>query len=106
MRLHHLLLALPFALAAQFSAASSDMDITDVTCTVGYINEVAQKEGLEKAQALAQSCIAAGYDDIEKQVKEAGDVLMDHYEAAKSYIGEKTDEYSEKAENIKKELMR
>lgn len=31
---------------------------------------------------------------------------MDHYEAAKSYIGEKTDEYSEKAENIKKELMR
>lgn len=106
MRLHHLLLALPFALAAQFSAASNDMDITDVTCTVGYINEVAQKEGLEKAQALAQSCIAAGYDDIEKQVKEAGDVIMDRYEAAKSFIGEKTDEYSEKAENIKKELMR
>lgn len=106
MRLHHLLLALPFALAAQFSAASNDMDITDVTCTVGYINEVAQKEGLEKAQALAQSCIAAGYDDIKKQVKEAGNTLMEHYEAAKSFIGEKTDEYSEKAENIKEELMR
>ena len=86
--------------------ASNDMDITDVTCTVSHINEVAQKEGLEKAQALAQSCIAAGYDDVEKQVKEAGNTLMDHYEAAKSFIGEKTDEYSEKAENIKKELMR
>ena len=111
MRLHHLLLVIPFALVSQLSIASNDMDITDVTCTVSHINEVAQKEGLEKAQALAQSwlaqsCIAAGYDDVEKQVKEAGNTLMDHYEAAKSYIGEKTDEYSEKAENIKKELMR
>ncbi len=106
MRLHHLLLVIPFALVSQLSIASNDMDITDVTCTVSHINEVAQKEGLEKAQALTQSCIAAGYDDVEKQVKEAGNTLMDHYEAAKSYIGEKTDEYSEKAENIKKELMR
>ena len=86
MRLHHLLLVIPFALVSQLSIASNDMDITDVTC--------------------AQSCIAAGYDDVEKQVKEASNTLMDHYEAAKSYIGEKTDEYSEKAENIKKELMR
>lgn len=106
MRLHHLLLVIPFALVSQLSIASNDMDITDVTCTVSHINEVAQKEGLEKAQALAQRCIAAGYDDVEKQVKEAGNTLMDHYEAAKSFIGEKTDEYSEKAENIKKELMR
>jgi len=106
MRLHHLLLVIPFALVSQLSIASNDMDITDVTCTVSHINEVAQKEGLEKAHALAQSCIAAGYDDVEKQVKEAGNTLMDHYEAAKSFIGEKTDEYSEKAENIKKELMR
>lgn len=106
MRLHHLLLVIPFALVSQLSIASNDMDITDATCTVSHINEVAQKKGLEKAQALAQSCIAAGYDDVEKQVKEAGNTLMDHYEAAKSYIGEKTDEYSEKAENIKKELMR
>ena len=106
MRLHHFLLVIPFALVSQLSIASNDMDITDVTCTVSHINEVAQKEGLEKAQALAKSCIAAGYDDVEKQVKEAGNTLMDHYEAAKSYIGEKTDEYSEKAENIKKELMR
>ena len=106
MRLHHFLLVIPFALVSQLSIASNDMDITDVTCTVSHINEVAQKEGFEKAQALAQSCIAAGYDDVEKQVKEAGNTLMDHYEAAKSYIGEKTDEYSEKAENIKKELMR
>ena len=106
MRLHHLLLVIPFALVSQLSIASNDMDITDVTCTVSHINEVAQKEGLEKAQVLAQICISAGYDDVEKQVKEAGNTLMDHYEAAKSYIGEKTDEYSEKAENIKKELMR
>ena len=53
MRLHHLLLVIPFALVSQLSIASTDMDITDVTCTVGHINEVAQKEGLEKAQALA-----------------------------------------------------
>ena len=104
MRLHHLLLVIPFALVSQLSIASNDMDITDVTCTVSHINEVAQKEGLENAQALAQSCIAAGYDDVEKQVKEAGNTLMDHYEAAKSYIGENTDESSEKAEHIKKEL--
>lgn len=85
---------------------ANDLDITDVTCSVSYINEVAQKQGLEKAQKLAETCITEGYKDLEQQLKETGNALMDHYEAAKDYVGEKTDEYSEKAQNIKKELMR
>ena len=48
MRLHHLLLVIPFALVNQLSFASNDMDITDVTCTVSHINEVAQKKGLKR----------------------------------------------------------
>ena len=46
------------------------------------------------------------YQDLEAQMKEAGSTVMEHYEAAKDFIGQKTEEYSEKAENIKKELMR
>lgn len=86
--------------------AVNDLDITDSTCSVSYINEVAQKEGLEKAQNIAGQCIAAGYEDLEAQLKETGNTLMDHYEVAKDFISEKTDEYSEKATNIKNELMR
>lgn len=93
-------------LASQTVMAADELDITDATCSVGYINEVAQKEGLEKARMLAETCIAQGYQDLEGQMKEAGSTIMEHYEAAKDFIGQKTDEYSEKATNIKKELMR
>lgn len=86
--------------------AVDDLDITDSTCSVSYINEVAQKEGLEKAQNIAGQCISAGYKDLEAQLKETGNTLMDHYEVAKDFLSEKTDEYSEKATNIKNELMR
>ncbi len=86
--------------------AVDDLDITDSTCSVSYINEVAQKEGLEKAQNIAGQCISAGYKDLETQLKETSDTLMDHYEVAKEFLSEKTDEYSEKATNIKNELMR
>lgn len=88
------------------AVAGNDLDITDATCSVGYINEVAQKEGLEKAQALASDCIANGYKELKEDLKEVGNSLMNHYENAKGFVAEKTDEYSEKAENIKKELMR
>lgn len=107
MKIHtSLTVAASFVLASFTALASDDLDITDTTCTVGHINEVAQKQGLEKARALTQSCIAEGYQDLEAQMKEAGSTVMEHYEAAKDFIGQKTEEYSEKAENIKKELMR
>lgn len=86
--------------------AVDDLDITDSTCSVSYINEVAQKEGLGKAQDIASQCISSGYKDLETQLKETGNTILDHYEVAKEFISDKTDEYSEKATNIKNELMR
>ena len=32
------------------SGCSNEWDITDSTCTISHINEVAQKEGLEKGR--------------------------------------------------------
>lgn len=100
-----LIASFAFALSSP-SWAVDDLDITDSTCSVSYINEVAQKEGLEKAQDIASQCISSGYKDLETQLKETGNTILDHYEVAKEFISEKTDEYSEKATNIKNELMR
>lgn len=100
------LFTIPLLLVGASNSFANEPDITDATCSVSYINEVAQKEGLEKAQTLAENCIAEGYTDLKSQFSKAGDSLMDHYESAKNFINDKTDEYSEKAENIKKELMR
>ena len=103
----HLLVAIAACLiTSQAAFAADEFDITDSTCSVGYINEVAQKQGLEKAKMLTESCIAQGYQDLEGQMKEAGSAILEHYEAAKDFIDQKTDEYSEKAVNIKNELMR
>ena len=108
-----LIASFAFALSSP-SWAVDDLDITDSTCSVSYINEVAQKEGLEKAQKeglekaqnIASQCISAGYKDLEAQLKETGNTLVEHYEVAKDFLSEKTNEYSEKATNIKNELMR
>ena len=37
--------------------AVDELDFTDSTCSVSYINEVAQKEGLEKAISFLRSVI-------------------------------------------------
>ena len=103
---YRLFLATLVIAASSTAFAGDELDITDATCSIEYINEVAQKEGLEKAQTLASNCIANGYEDLKEDVKEAGDSLLNHYENAKEFVSDKTNEYSEKAENIKKELMR
>lgn len=87
-------------------AVAQDLDITDETCSVSHINEVAQKEGLEKAQNLAQVCIKNGYENLKTELKAASENAQDHYKNAKEYLNEKGSQYKEKAQDLKKEFLR
>ncbi|HIU85270.1 MAG TPA: hypothetical protein IAC66_07920 [Candidatus Aphodousia gallistercoris] len=105
------------ALALTLAGCNNDFDITDSTCSLSHINEVAQKQGLEKAQALTEACVKGGYKDLAEQWKKTQDAAVESYESAKDALGEHLDraqeaiesksaEIQEKAENIKKEIQR
>ena len=85
-------------------AVAQDLDITDETCSVSHINEVAQKEGLEKAQNLAQVCIKNGYENLKTELKAASENAQDHYKNAKEFLNEKGSQYKEKAQDLKKRI--
>lgn len=111
----YILIAISAGLA--LSGCSNEWDITDSTCTISHINEVAQKEGLEKARALTEACVKGGYKDLAEQVDKAHDAAKDTYNDTKDAVTEKlqnaqdtinakSEEWKEKAENIKKEIQR
>lgn len=99
------------------SGCSNEWDISDSTCSIPHINEVAQKEGLEKARALTEACVKGGYEGLAQQVDKAHDAAKETYndtknvvteklQSAQETINEKSEEWKEKAENIKKEIQR
>lgn len=57
------------------AGCGADLKPSDKTCTAAYINEVAQKEGLEKAKALSAACLEQGYDKAMSDIQKAGEAL-------------------------------
>lgn len=54
-----------------------DLKPSDKTCTAAYINEIAQKEGVEKAKSLSAACLEQGYDKAMNDLQKAGDAIKE-----------------------------
>ena len=48
---------------ATLTACTDDTSPTKENCTIAHINEIALKQGLEKAAQLSENCIKKGYAD-------------------------------------------
>lgn len=96
-----LLSALAASVLLMAQAYAQDVAVNDKTCSISNINEIAQKEGFEKAQNVAQVCIKNGYENLKNELKSS-----EQYQKAKKLLDEKGAQYKEKALNLKKEFLR
>lgn len=81
------------------TACSSDLSPTEENCRIGYINEVAQKQGLEKASNLSEACIKKGYDSSVDWLKDRKDQATDFVRTVKDKSIEVKDKVVEFSNN-------
>ena len=81
-------LILLLAAAVALPAAAWDYPATSHNCSVKFINQVAEKDGMEKARHLSSKCISKGFNESKEWSKEHS-----------SKAWEKTKKGSEKAWN-------
>ena len=65
------------ACAASLSGCSARFSPSDDHCKASYIKEVADKEGLDKAKALTNDCLAKGYDNARGALEKGADALRE-----------------------------
>ena len=62
---------------ALLAGCGPNLKPSDKTCTAAYINEIAQKEGVEKAKSLSAACLEQGYDKAMNDLQKAGDAIKE-----------------------------
>ena len=67
----------PPSSSARRSSPAAARKPSDKTCTAAYINEIAQKEGVEKAKSLSAACLEQGYDKAMNDLQKAGDAIKE-----------------------------
>ncbi len=65
------------ACATMLMGCSDKFSPSDEHCKASYIKEVADKEGLDKAKALTNDCLAKGYDNARGAIEKGADALRD-----------------------------
>lgn len=93
------------ALAAVIAlpAAAWDYPATDYTCSLKFIKNVAEKDGMEKARHLSGKCIAKGFNESKEWSKEHGEKAWDKTKEGSAKAWDKTKEGSAKAWDKTKE---
>lgn len=74
---HTALILCAGAAALLLSGCGPDLKPSDKTCTAAYINDIAKKEGTDKAKALASDCLEQGYDKAMSDLQKAGDAIKE-----------------------------
>lgn len=65
------------AAATMLAGCSDKFSPSDDHCKASYIKEVADKEGLDKAKALTNDCLAKGYDNARGALEKGADALRE-----------------------------